>query len=257
MIPKSLTVLHLKQYNNQGHDQNLLADFRDKANPFAPMTCARHVYISLDALAHMPDNFLPTIEQKTTVCQLLTGIEAYRFLLRWFVGAISSKLQGNDHFVLGQVRKHWTKFSKENDIAPELNQIISLLFKDAKNIRHNIQNLEIDSKSKREVLNRMCENCTQSRASGQKPIYENLLAGSHEYIAAAEEELFRTRLGQITQTLRILNTKAEDDNLAPSDFKENARTPLVGMFRRNMSLAFEKKMVTAHAIERSKRHSII
>lgn len=242
MIPAALKVLHLKNYNHQDSDQNLLAEFRHAVTPFSPSTCSRHIHLFFDCHDFPMNNLLEFLNNNTTICDFITGESAYNFLLQWLVGAISSKLKGNDHFVLGEVRKHWTEFSKNQNISPELNQIVPLLFKDASNIRFRIQ-CDISSRARSEALKSMCSKCTDFRKKGIEPIYDILLEENKEKISLAQEEYYNLKIKKISMTLSVLNAKASDKSLSPLDFRNGSRDPLVGMFKKNLASAFEKRQV--------------
>jgi hypothetical protein len=241
MIPDALKVLHLKNYNHQDSDHNPLAEFRQTVTPFSPSTCSRHIHIFFDCHDFPMNNLLNFLNKNTTICDFITGESAYNFLLQWLVGAISSKLKGNDHFVLGEVRKHWTKFSKNQNISTELNQIVPLLFKDARNIRR-IQ-FDISSGARSEALKSMCAKCTDFRHKGIQPPYDILLEEDKEKILLAQEEYYNLKIKKISQALSVLNAKASNENLSPTNFRNDSRDPFVGMFKKNLASAFEKRQV--------------
>lgn len=240
MISGSLRVLHIKNYNNHEGENNPLAEFRKNVRPFAPMTCARHVYIFFDDREGTINGLLSFLNKHATHCEYLSGIEAYDFLLRWFIGAESRKIKGNDHFVLGKIREDWTSFCKQMDVAVEMINMLSQLFKDAKNIRSRIQSSTLNPDSIRETLILMAKNCTKSRSLGQTPAYDMLLTEMQEYLAAAETEFYIARFAHITKSISALNLRAEDSTLLPSAFKSDQKSPLVAMFKRNHSLTLEK-----------------
>lgn len=242
-ISGSLRVLHLKNYNNHEGESNPLADFRETVKPFAPMTCTRHVYIYFDTNEGTIDDLLSFLRDHTSHCEYMSGVEAYGFLLRWFIGAESKKIKGNDHFVLGKVRDDWTSFCSITDVPVEMTVMLSQLFKDARNIRSRVQSVPLNPDAIRETLIRMAKNCTESRNLGQSPAYDKLFEDMQDYLTAAQGEFYATRLAYITKTISALNVRASDSTLLPSAFKADTKTALVSRFKRNQALAIEKKQL--------------
>lgn len=258
-----LRVLHLKEVNHQGIDDNPLSQFKNQFLPFAPMTCARHVYVFPIQDPMRLDELTDYLKDHTSGCELLVEGRAYEFLLRWAVGCESWKLKGNDHFVLGAIRKHWTEYKLEHpEQAKSLDTVMTMLFEDASNIRRVIQeyieNCHDKSFSTNEALRKMCANCCLSRFHLHKPDYDNLLIDSMSYLTAAQKSHMARRIKTIEKSLAALNLKAGATNLDPSDFVSGSKDEYVRRFQQSLNLAFEKKALTlsAHQDSASKESEI-
>ncbi|MGD9592867.1 MAG: hypothetical protein AB7V32_10135 [Candidatus Berkiella sp.] len=243
-----ICVLHLKEVNTQGIEDNPLSKFKQQFIPFSPMTCARHVYIVPMSDAIEWPKLTAYLKEHTTSYEIFRDSEAYAFLLRWATGCESWKLKGNDHFVLGSIRKHWNEYVVEHSLqAKDIEPLMKMLFEDASNIRNKIQEyLKICPDQSFDInagLLNMCKNCSASREKQQMPDYDNLLADELPYLEQAQQLHFERRLNGLTMSLAKLNLKAGSENLKPSDFKSQLRKDSVGMFRSNLRFSFEKKQL--------------
>ncbi|MBS0285865.1 MAG: hypothetical protein JSR17_00695 [Proteobacteria bacterium] len=239
MILGPLCVLHLKELNHQGSEDNPLSAFKKQFIPFSPMSCARHVYIFLKPQAFSFEPLLTYLRHHTEAVEFMADEKAYAFLLRWATGCESWKLKGNDHFVLGTIRKHWGDFVKENPTpAKTIEPLMAMLFEDASGIRRQIQEYEDGAISTNEALKSMCNNCASSRAHGLKPNYENLLQDNLAYFEAARMQYFDSRLKAATKSIKALNAKASDPILVPTQAKD------MGVFKANITFCFEKMQIT-------------
>ncbi|MCS5710771.1 hypothetical protein [Candidatus Berkiella aquae] len=244
----SLQVLHLRSFNKKGEETNPLIDFKETVKPFAPMTCARHVYIFTETAGYDIDSLYNYLKEHSEKCEWFTGKEAYSFLLRWAVGAESYKLDSNDHFVLGSIRDSWNYSHIHLPSGSTLFYFMPILFKDAKNIRHLIQTSELGEKNTKEILLHMCENCADSRGLEQEPAYDELLKQNQHYIEAAQEQFINEKLKKATKTMEALNARA------PEILLPSSPSPML-KFRANLGAALIKRQLQAPT-EFSKGRSI-
>lgn len=232
----SLQVLHIQFIDHKGVEDNPLHLFQSEINPFPAMTCSRHVYAFT---SHFEGR--EALEAYTTAhskkSEWLSGKDAYLFLLRWAVGAESSKIQNNDHFVLGQVRESWDYFKPSNsDKNQDLIHIMPMLFEDASNIRRLIQAPQFAKQNVKDLLVLMCENCASSRQREQKPAYDALLSEHQDYIDSAHRAHLAKRLDAVTRTMSVLNIKVADSTLLLPSMEQPMK-----IFRANLNSALEKR----------------
>lgn len=242
----SLQVIHLRDYiNKQEQDLNPLNVFKKCINPFAPMTCARHVYLFTDQGDTNTANLKQYLTAHSRKCEWLTGKDAYLFLLCWAVGSASHKLGANDHFVLGSIRKSWNDYlavptAPHTKAHLNLVHLMQMLFEDANHIRRVIQNLTLATSNKKELLMQMSRNCTASRSKEQKPAYDNLLADKQSYIETAQTTYLLHRFKVQTRKMRALNSRANDMQLLLPSMQTQ-----MNMFKENLHAAFEKRALQA------------
>lgn len=234
----SLQVLHLRTFDKKGEEINPLVAFKEQVKPFAPMTCARHVYIFTETADYDIDSLNTYLKEHSETCEWFKGKDAYNFLLRWAVGAESHKLDSNDHFVLGSIRDSWNYAQIHLPSDSALFHFMPMIFKDARNIRHLIQTAELGEKNTKDILIRMCENCTDSRALEQEPAYEELLKQNQSYIEIAREQFINEKLKKVTKTIEALNSKAPEI-LLPSSTTQLQR------FNANLGAAMVKRQLLA------------
>lgn len=243
----SLRVLHIKSYNNQHKETNPLAEFKKTLNPFSPSTCARHVYIMTSQTSFEVKNLMNYLKDHSDHCELLQGTDAYEFVLRWAVGAESHKLQSNDHFVLGAIRDAWNYYQAANTVIDlEMTKIMQIMLEDARHIRDTIQNLEVSSDAFKELLVRMCHNCTLSRQSQQRPAYKSMLSEYEDYISSAQSAFFKKKTQGLSRSMSALNAKMEVNSIKPSSIDKPE--PQIRMFRTNLSYALEKHALVAKSL---------
>ncbi len=129
---------------------DLFKHLQAKIFSFRPETCVRQLFIFYnlsDIERDLLDEVVEKLTPKLKACDILTGFDAYEFLLRWTVGLLSIKYQQNDRFVLGKVRKYWTEFCQieaERLKGHNLLKIIPAILGDAHLIRNKIETQLID-----------------------------------------------------------------------------------------------------------------
>jgi hypothetical protein len=185
-----LIVLHLRDYIKPSGEINQLKAMKKSLKPFSPMTCSRHVYVFFDLTPELRgklQDYSEHLKKYAKTCDCLCGVESYDFLLRWAVGLESHKLDHKDHFVLGAIRKEWTRFNKNRHAAAKkYSQLMMVLFQDASHVRKLIQCLFFHKSE--DYVNKvrlMTRNCTLSRLKGISPLYEKLELPTEEYYPEA------------------------------------------------------------------------
>lgn len=235
----NLRVLHLKELDLNHEVDTPLHSFRIQVAPFSPMTCARHVYV----FTHNPEigleGLVDYLHVHSKECELLAGEEAYAFLLRWATGCESWKLKGNDHFVLGDIRKQWTAYCKMKPTeAKPLSALMMMLLTDASQIRGRVETHEEDGVPIREILAKMCNNCASSRALDHTPDYNHLMEQQNQYIEVARKKHLSAWTNSLSKSIAALNSKSEDKTL---DIPGKKNTKFISMFEANL-----KKCISKH-----------
>jgi hypothetical protein len=142
MNTRTLYVLNCK------HPKNVSSSIKEILNDlfcFRPETCSRSVIIfcnptdaEVTKILGLPEK----LKERTSIPEIFSGDEAYKFLLRWSVGLLSVKHHHNDRFVLGRVITRWTQFCEQN--AEQLKgtdylKIIPALLADAHTVRSKVE----------------------------------------------------------------------------------------------------------------------
>lgn len=135
----NITIIHLFNYRRERGTVNPIRAFNRACKPFSPMSCMRHVHIiyvdSHDKLSAI-EEFVETVKPTCESCEVFTGMNSYEFMLNWGSGILSSKLSGNDHFVLGTIREEWTKLLRNKPPAAKLlSAFMQSIFSDIRAIR--------------------------------------------------------------------------------------------------------------------------
>lgn len=158
----SLVCLHLHEYrrDKSSTKSDPLKLFRKHYKPLALSTCMRHVYLlrqdEIAAVNNKQKKFkikpiIAGIKTNATQFQYLTGFEAYHFCLQWAAGGFG-KLEGNDHFVLSEIRTCWQAALKSprtllnRSYAKRFASIMNSLLMDASKIRHAVQTFHLAGK---------------------------------------------------------------------------------------------------------------
>lgn len=176
-----LYVLHIRDYRKDKGEEDVIKILKKRLKPFSPMTCTRHVYI-FDNLDDSQESLLQSIpkkiEDRTSVCQLMHGKAAYAFLLRWGSGIESTKIDYNDHFVFGTIRKAWNQFLGKKG-HKKFVPLVNVWFRDLRQLRSGIQTYLNDVSPHIRVgkVSEACEYCSACLSAGNMPNYKLMKQG--------------------------------------------------------------------------------
>lgn len=192
IIYENISIVHVFNYRKERGTVNPFREFQKICKPFSPMSCMRHVHVVCVNKEDKKEAISRFIEKVTPTCEsasVLTGKDAYTFMLQWSIGALSRKLFGNDHFVLGVIRQEWSKMNKnKHDQAIPFTKFMDAVLADAKRIRAfaDVKMLELKKSTLPSVLEedddslvKLDEGCASAIACG---------AGAKEEISGVDDD---------------------------------------------------------------------
>ncbi|CAM2952221.1 Uncharacterised protein [Legionella steigerwaltii] len=227
---------------------------KDLVNPIHSVSCVRHIFIFKDvedqkALAEI----LEELKGKNKSCKLLTGLEAYNFLLSWIVGGEyrvakpGSKLSlYNDNHVLGKFKKNWAYFlfnQRDNQLKRECTKVISPLLEEAHEIRKRIEQGIYGTDVKlRKTLDIVINNICFSKKNSLPVAYDHMHENRQKYVLSVMQ-LLHKRIRSISNTMQADEASRKENPTKTGYGKQMACANQLVLLKSNINTAVSEGLL--------------
>ncbi|WP_392537831.1 hypothetical protein [Legionella sp. 227] len=248
-------VIELTLNRGNGRTKDSIQRFKDLVKPIHSVSCVRHIFIFNDvedqkAFAEL----LEELKDKNKACKLMTGVEAYNFLLSWIVGGEyrvakpGSKLSlYNDNHVLGKFKKNWAYFlstQTDTQLKREYTKIISPLLEEAHEIRKRIEQglYGVDTKL-RKTLDMVINNICFSKENALPVAYDQMHENRKQYVLSVMQILHK-KIRLITNTLQKEASPSQNEKLAKTGHsKQMACSNQLELLKTNVKTAVSEGLL--------------